>query len=256
MPSLLRGFSAPVILDDGLHDADLLVLLAHDSDPFNRWEAGQRLALQPPCSRRCTAATPAAALDADFVDAMRAVLRHPALDPAFKELVLTLPSESYVAEQLDVGRPAAHPRGARGDARQLAQRAARRLGSGRSRRTRCSGGYSPDPVASGRRALANLALRDAVPATRRRAATGVAGPRLPALQGRRQHDRPPGRAGARWSIARPSWPTPRSSASTRMFSDEPLVVDKWFALQADAPEQRRPRVRARQAADAATRTSR
>jgi aminopeptidase N len=45
VPSLLRGFSAPVILSDDLGDADLLVLLQHDSDPFSRWEAGQRLAL-------------------------------------------------------------------------------------------------------------------------------------------------------------------------------------------------------------------
>src|SRR5256885_16226272 len=45
VPSLLRGFSAPVTLTDGLSDADLLLLLQHDTDPFNRWEAGQRLAL-------------------------------------------------------------------------------------------------------------------------------------------------------------------------------------------------------------------
>ena len=70
-PSLLRGFSAPVTLVDGLADADLLVLLGHDPDPFNRWEAGQRLALgrlidavrgqrdarrsTPASSRRCAA---------------------------------------------------------------------------------------------------------------------------------------------------------------------------------------------------------
>ena len=46
VPSLLRGFSAPVMLDDGLGDAALLTLLAHDTDPFNRWEAGQRLSLR------------------------------------------------------------------------------------------------------------------------------------------------------------------------------------------------------------------
>ncbi len=64
--SLLRGFSAPVVLVDGLGDADLLVLLRHDSDPFNRWEAGQRLALH-----RLLAAVRSgepAPLDADFVD--------------------------------------------------------------------------------------------------------------------------------------------------------------------------------------------
>ena len=70
MLSLLRGFSAPVILVDGLGDADLLILLRHDSDPFNRWEAGQRLALnrllaavRAATSRRRS--TPA------FVEAMR-----------------------------------------------------------------------------------------------------------------------------------------------------------------------------------------
>ena len=76
--SLLRGFSAPVVLVDGLGDADLLVLLRHDSDPFNRWEAGQRLALN-----RLLAAVRSgepALLDAAFVDAMRDVLRHPTLD--------------------------------------------------------------------------------------------------------------------------------------------------------------------------------
>jgi aminopeptidase N len=44
VPSLLRDFSAPVILDYNWHNEDLSHLLAHDSDPFNRWEAGQRLA--------------------------------------------------------------------------------------------------------------------------------------------------------------------------------------------------------------------
>jgi aminopeptidase N len=46
VPSLLRGFSAPVVLETDYSDAALLTLLAHDSDAFNRWEAGQRLALR------------------------------------------------------------------------------------------------------------------------------------------------------------------------------------------------------------------
>ena len=46
VPSLLRGFSAPVVLELEQPDAHWLTLLAHDTDPFNRWEAGQRLALQ------------------------------------------------------------------------------------------------------------------------------------------------------------------------------------------------------------------
>jgi aminopeptidase N len=46
VPSLLRGFSAPVILDTEYSDDQLITLLAHDTDPFNRWEAAQRLALR------------------------------------------------------------------------------------------------------------------------------------------------------------------------------------------------------------------
>ena len=153
--SLLRGFSAPVVLVDGLDDADLLVLLRHDSDPFNRWEAGQRIALH-----RLLAAVRSgepALLDADFIDAMRDVLRHPTLDPAFKELVLTLPSEAYVAEQLDIVDPqkihAAREAMKRSLAREL-----RADWEWAFESHQVIGGYSPDPVSSGRRALANLSL--------------------------------------------------------------------------------------------------
>ena len=98
VPSLLRGFSAPVALSDSLSDADLLTLLNHDPDPFNRWEAGQRLALKRLLDG--VHGDVNAALGTGFTDAMRGVLRHPTLDAAFKELVLTPPSEGYVAEQL------------------------------------------------------------------------------------------------------------------------------------------------------------
>ena len=75
-------------------DEQLLTLLAHDTDAFNRWEAAQRLAL-----RRALAAIRQDGpvnhhpLDTAFIEAMRAVLRHPGLDAAFKELVLTFPAE-------------------------------------------------------------------------------------------------------------------------------------------------------------------
>jgi aminopeptidase N len=99
VPSLLRGFSAPVVLEFDYSDAQLLTLLAHDTDPFNRWEAGQRLALKRALQfiRSHAQAGEAKVLDHAFVDAMRQVLRHPTLDAAFKELVLTLPAETYMA---------------------------------------------------------------------------------------------------------------------------------------------------------------
>jgi aminopeptidase N len=80
VPSLLRGFSAPVLLDDGLDDAALLVLLAHDADAFNRWEAGQRLALARLLAR-CRATAHARTLDDAYLQAMRRVLRDPRWTP-------------------------------------------------------------------------------------------------------------------------------------------------------------------------------
>ncbi|MBL8332748.1 MAG: aminopeptidase N, partial [Rubrivivax sp.] len=99
VPSLLRGFSAPVILDDGLSDAELLVRLAHDHDPFNRWEAAQRLALGRILPALAQGG-PLPPLDGAFVHAMRAVLHDAGLSAAFKELVLTPPSEIVIAEQV------------------------------------------------------------------------------------------------------------------------------------------------------------
>ncbi|MFO1272151.1 MAG: aminopeptidase N [Rubrivivax sp.] len=155
VPSLLRGFSAPVILDDGLTDAELMVLLAHDRDPFNRWEAGQRLTL-----RRLLAAlaeeTPPP-LDEAYVAAMRGVLRHPALDPAFKDLVLTPPSETYVAEQLQ----AVDPQRIHAVRRHLRQELAARLHDDWAwafDAHQVKEGYAPTPSQKGRRALANHAL--------------------------------------------------------------------------------------------------
>jgi aminopeptidase N len=232
--SLLRGFSAPVILVDGLSDGDLLILLGHDRDPFNRWEAGQRLAMSRLlASLRASDAAPAP-LDADFVTAMRGVLRDPALDPAFKELVLTPPSEPYIAEQLASVDPQ----------RIHAARDAMRRGLASALRAdwewafeshQVRGGYSPDPASAGRRALANLALAmlclDAVE-------------RSDAVW--------PGRAYQRFKDA--SNMTDRMGALAAllgagsalaadalerflaMFEGEALVVDKWFAVQATAPE--------------------
>ena len=103
VPSLLRGFSAPVELDIDLGPAQLMHLMAHDSDPFNRWEAAQQLGLQIAITHieRAGEGYLQQPLGEDFIAALRAVLRDPRLDPAFKTLVLVLPEEDYIAEQLD-----------------------------------------------------------------------------------------------------------------------------------------------------------
>ncbi|MDO9315190.1 MAG: aminopeptidase N [Burkholderiaceae bacterium] len=232
VPSLLRGFSAPVVLSDDLADADLLVLLQHDSDPFSRWEAGQRLALN-----RLLAATQAGAalpLDAAFIEAMRAILRHPALDAAFKEMLLTPPSEGYVSEKLTVVHPQ-HIHTARESMRSQLATALRDDWAWAFEQHQVGGAYSPNPVSSGKRALANLALAmlclDAV-------AQGDAIWPGRAYQRFKDAANMTDRLGSLAALvnAHAELATPALERFHTMFKGEALVIDKWFALQATAPE--------------------
>ena len=93
VPSLLRGFSAPVILERDAPPAERAFLLAHDDDPFNRWEAGTAQALD---TLARLAGESGAAVDADYLAALAAVADDADLDPAFKALALGLPSEEDV----------------------------------------------------------------------------------------------------------------------------------------------------------------
>ena len=232
VPSLLRGFSAPVVLVDGLADADLLVLLQHDSDPFNRWEAGQRLAL----GRLLAAARSDAPLELDvpFIDAMRAVLRHPTLAPAFKEAVLTLPSEGYLAEQLDPVDPPRIHAARMGLMKQLAS-ALRTDWEWAFEAHQVAGAYSPDPVSAGKRSLANRALAmlclDAV-----EHGDSVWPGR--AYQRFKDATNMTDRLGALTALLRSNaqHAEPALHRFYELFRHEPLVIDTWFSLQAAAPE--------------------
>ncbi|HYP34221.1 MAG TPA: aminopeptidase N, partial [Burkholderiaceae bacterium] len=233
VPSVLRDFSAPVILDDGLSDADRLVLLAHDTDPVNRWEAGQRLALE----RLVTAitGTEPLVLDDAFVAAMRTVLRDPALDPAFKELVLTPPSEAYVAEQLTV--PVDPQRVHEVCVRMLDELAARLyddwVWAFDAHQVR--DGYRADNAQSAQRALANLALAMLVRNARRSGDTVWPGR---AYQRFKDAGNMTDRLGALSALvaAHAELAAPALARFHELFRHEALVIDKWFALQARAPE--------------------
>jgi aminopeptidase N len=232
VPSLLRGFSAPVILDDGLGDAERLVMLANDPDPFNRWEAGQRLALH----RMVAAAREggAAHLDEPLVEAMRAVLRHPALDPAFKELVLTLPSETYVAEQLD----RVDPQRVHAVREQLRQQLADRLHddwAAAFEAHQVQDGYAPTPAQAGRRALANLAL-----AMLCLHATHSGNPVWPGRAYQRVKDagNMTERLGALAALvdANAALAEPALERFAAIHRGDALAMDKWFTVQARAME--------------------
>ncbi len=242
VPSLLRNFSAPVVLDIDYTDAELLTLLAHDTDAFNRWEAGQRLALRIAINSIASSADLAGAtatsepkiLGTAFVEAMRAVLRHPGLDAAFKELVLTLPSETYLAEQLDVVDPQRiHAvREAMRTELALALRADWEAAWEQHQNT---GGYQPDSVSSGRRALSGMALHMLCIAAQ---ITGDAVWPGKAYQRFKDAGNMTDRFNALTALVASGHElaAPALARFHALFKNEPLVIDKWFALQAGAPD--------------------
>jgi aminopeptidase N len=230
VPSLLRGYSAPVVLDDGLGDAELLVLLAHDSDPFSRWEAGQRLAL----NRLLASMEQPAPLDEAFIAAMRQLLRDGRLDPAFKAMALDLPEELYVAEQLaQVDPQKVHA--ARCHMERALAAALHDDWAWAFENCAVREGYAPTAQQAGRRALANLALSmlclhatelgDTVwpgRAYQRVKDAGNMTDRIGALKALvHSHS----------TLAEPALALFHASAH-----GEALVLDKWFALQAGADE--------------------
>jgi aminopeptidase N len=236
VPSLLRGFSAPVILEFDYSDEQLLTLLAHDSDPFNRWEAGQRLAVNRAIDFISQPELRASdiRLDERYIEAMRSVLRHPTLDAAFKELVLTLPAETYIAEQLEVVDPQ-RIHTVREAMREQLARALFADWEWACDAHRENGAYRPDPVSSGRRALAGLALTHLCLAARR---SGDAVWPGKAYQRFKDASNMTDRFNALAALVSSGHELAAQALKRfhAMFSNEPLVLDKWFALQAGAPD--------------------
>ncbi|WP_426110350.1 aminopeptidase N [Massilia sp. PWRC2] len=230
-PSLLRDFSAPVLLEVDYTDAQLLHLFSHDSDAVSRWEAGQRLAMARLLS--LTAAIEdglAPRIDATFIDALRKLLVDDSLDAAFREQAMLLPSETIIAERLPVVNPQAihtarqFMRAAIGDALRAELTA-------QYHANLTPGEYSPDAIAAGRRGLKNLCLSylnaaaDAASWALAQAQFNDAGnmtDRVAALQA--------------LVHAQASGAHAALHAFYTDFAGEALVVDKWFAMQAAAPD--------------------
>ncbi|MFZ4534787.1 aminopeptidase N [Propionivibrio sp.] len=157
VPSLLRNFSAPVVLECAYSEAELAHLLAHDSDPFNRWEAGQRLFGQ--LIRRAVvslARGESAEWPASVLDAARKVLVGTG-DPAFIAEALTLPGEATLAEQMEVVDPESLHNARTALARYLAKGL-----EGEFARLYAAlaptGAYQPETSEAARRRLRNLCL--------------------------------------------------------------------------------------------------
>ena len=232
VPSLLRNFSAPVVVDYPRDDSELVFLACHDPDPFNRWEAGQCLAMTRlmKLSDNSEAGRPLA-LDDDFVRVMGALLDDSALSPAFREQLLTLPAEGFIGEQ----RAVVDPEAIRAARRYMQGELGRRLAT-RWRAVYDSHGtpgeYSPAAGPAGRRALRNLALAYLVEG-------GVAG----AIELAHQHlatatnitDRQA--ALAVIISSRSATKADIMVQLARAWQHEPLLMNKWYQLQATAMTQ-------------------
>ncbi|MCP5420275.1 MAG: aminopeptidase N [Gammaproteobacteria bacterium] len=227
IPSLLRGFSAPVKLLYEYSDADLLFLLAHDGDEFNRWEAGQQLACRTILGliedRRQGRPW---ALAKEFSAAFGEVLTDPTLDYALSARLLALPDESYLAEQMEVvDVEGIH------EARLFLQRTLAfrlrdtLLATYQTHHER--GEFSIDAKAIGKRSLKNRCLDYLVQ---------LDDPKLRALCLKQldQADNMTDELGALSLLVNCDF-VERSIALTnfeKRWRREPLVMDKWFTLQA------------------------
>ncbi|HEY0060890.1 MAG TPA: aminopeptidase N, partial [Telluria sp.] len=229
-PSILRDFSAPVVLEYDYSDAELLHLFSHDSDPVNRWEAGQRLAMTR--LLQLTAAVAAGgkmALDDTFIEAMGRIAADASLDAGFREQALLLPSESMIADQMEVVNPQAIHL-----ARQFMRRTIgiqlRAQLQEQYQANQTPGEYSPDAISAGRRGLKNLAL----------AYLAAAPDPLSNDLAQQQYDNAGNmtdRVAALVALIHSEAIT-AEEALERFYQDfesEALVIDKWFTMQAAAP---------------------
>src|SRR3954462_7487157 len=216
VPSLLRRFSAPVILNYPYSEEDLLHLLANDDDAFNRWEAGQRVAAAIILQH---GGKPSGA----FTDAMRRVLSD--RDPIFAAEVLNLPAETFLAEQLDVVDPDTLHASRNALRKALASALEGPLRAAYER-LEVKGAYTPDPASIGRRALRNTALGyltelgDCATAYRQFQRADNMTDSQAALAALAQSDCPEREKALQEFYAR--------------WKNEPLVVDKWLSVQASS----------------------
>ncbi|HRH74470.1 MAG TPA: aminopeptidase N, partial [Zoogloea sp.] len=229
VPSILRGFSAPVILEVDEDDARLAFRMAHDSDPFNCWDAAQRymervvLALAADAAAGRRLEVPQA-----FGHAFRALLVNDRLDPGFVAETLALPSETYLLERMQPADPAPLRAALIHVSRELGQ-ALQADFLARYMDLEVEGEYRYHPADAGRRSLRNLCLRYMM------AWGGPTAVQLASLQFRTAGNMTE-RYGALAALVQSDAPEriEALAAFHERYRDDALVLDKWFQLQAGA----------------------
>jgi aminopeptidase N len=232
VPSLNRGFSAPIKLNANVSADELRFLAARDPDPFNRWQSVQTLAMRLLVDNTATlrtGATPAA--DEGLVAALAVILADRDLEPAFVAQTVTMPSEADIARE--IGRevdPDAIFRARAGLRATLGARLATQLAGTRAAMN-VGGPYTPDAASAGRRALKNVCL------------DLLAAPRSPDALDRataqyESADNMTDRMAALTTLS--LHPVSQRDAALedfyRRYCGDALILDKWLALQAAIPE--------------------
>lgn len=219
--SVLRGFSAPVALEFPRPIQDLAFLMAHDQDPFCRWDAGQQLATELILGQLAESPGQASEARDAYFDALSGMLQDHNIDPALIALALEPPGEAELAghqQRIDVqGLHAARTE-------LLAESASRLKAPLTAAFERCAAHDDP-----GTRCLANACLQRLVPEE--------PGYRDVALQRVRAGRNMTEQLGALKALvhARAAAAEEALAIFAERWSQEPLVLDKWFGVQATAP---------------------
>ncbi len=220
VPSLLRGFSAPVILERPTTSEERAFLLAHDTDPFNKWEAGRALA-KDVLSRMVTDGAMPGPI---YLDALRRVARNEALDPAFRSLALRLPAEDDMAQAFFDSGLTPDPDAIHSARLKLQKILAEHLAADLPaifREMEVPGPYSPDSKAAGRRALRLTAL-----SLLSWLDSGAAAERL-----FRDTDNMTEQVGALGCLLDIGTGITETAAFYAQWKHDRLVIDKWFTMQ-------------------------
>jgi len=241
VPSLLRGFSAPVIVEYERPQQEWILLAQHDTDPYARWEAVQELASRACLARIKPVGQPELSNSAPLnppdqtLQALQDVWCHLLLDahlaPAWRSRLLELPSARELLEKTAPLQPLAVVAARRAVQQALGQALAP-LWQQTYGRWDDDEPYRPDPESSGRRALRNQALFALM-------AAGADGAQALA---RAQYDEAhnmTARMGALTALAHHGDAAARAQALEHFYAQwqhNPLVIDRWFSVQATAPD--------------------
>jgi aminopeptidase N len=232
VPSLNRGFSAPIKLIANISAEELGFLAAHDKDPFNRWQAVQTLAtgilVDHVAALRSGGTVPATD---SIIHALEQILTETQLEPAFVAQTLVLPLEADIAREIgrDIDPDAI-----------LSARVALRAAIGQNlqpllsetySRMADAGPYCPDAASAGKRSLKSMCL-DLLTADGNAAAIDLAARQYEAANNMTD------RIAALATLSLHDVPQRTQSLEDfySRYSGDPLIIDKWFALQAGIAE--------------------